>query len=146
MAKEIERKFLIHPDLLPPLEGGKRISQGYVRTDGKSVVRARIKGEEAFLTLKGEVKGFTCSEFEYKIPTADAAQIIEELCRGNTVDKMRYEIIHGQHTWEVDVFEGRNKGLIVAEVELQSEKEKVTLPEWIAEEVTGQIKYFNVAL
>lgn len=146
MAKEIERKFLIDPSFISDLHGGKRISQGYISTIDKTVVRARIKGGEAFLTLKGEVKGLTCSEYEYQIPLVDAENIIDELCSGGTVDKTRYEVIHKNHTWEVDVFHGQNEGLVVAEVEMQSESENVELPKWVFKEVTGDAKYFNVAL
>lgn len=146
MAKEIERKFLIDMDFVNKLSGGNRISQGYVNTSDKTVVRARIRGSNAFLTLKGEVKRFTCSEFEYPIPLADAEKIIDELCSGGTVDKTRYEVIHGSHTWEIDVFHGRNEGLVIAEVELQDESENIELPNWVSKEVTGDQKYFNVSL
>ena len=123
-----------------------RISQGYVKTSDKTVVRARVKGKRAFLTLKGEVSNMTCSEFEYEIPVQDANSIIEELCAGHTVDKTRYEISHDVHLWEVDVFHGENVGLVVAEVELSSENDLVEIPVWAIEEVTGQIKYFNSSL
>lgn len=146
MAKEIERKFLVDMSFVNELTDGKRISQGYIETSDKTVVRARIKGDEAFLTLKGAVKRFTCSEFEYQIPLADAEEIIDELCSGGTIDKTRYEVAHGSHTWEVDVFHGKNEGLVVAEVELQDEAENIELPKWVTKEVTGDIKYFNVSL
>ena len=146
MAKEIERKFLVDESLIASLQGGFRISQGYISTKGKTVVRARIKNDLAFLTLKGESNGMTCSEFEYAIPVQDAKEIISELCLGNTVDKTRYEIQHEAHLWEVDVFHGENQGLVVAEVELLDEAEDVVLPSWVTEEVTGQTKYFNSSL
>ncbi len=146
MAKEIERKFLIDLKLIGDLPDGKLISQGFIGTNDQTVVRARIKGDEAFLTLKGEVTGFTCSEFEYQIPVDDATKIINELCSGGVVDKTRYEIIHENHTWEIDIFHGQNEGLVVAEVEVQSESESVSLPKWIVKEVTGESKYFNVSL
>ena len=146
MAKEIERKFLIDELLLPNLQDGFRISQGYIRTIGKTVVRVRVKNDLAFLTLKGEINGMTCSEFEYEIPTQDAKEMISEFCLGATVDKTRYEIQHESHLWEIDVFHGENKGLVIAEVELSNEAEEVVLPNWVKEEVTGQTKYFNSAL
>ena len=146
MAKEIERKFLIDMSYVNELSGGRRISQGYISTSDKTVVRVRIKGDEAFLTLKGEIKGFTCSEYEYQIPLADAEKIIDELCSDGTVDKTRYEVAHGGHTWEIDVFHGKNEGLAVAEVELQDESENIELPKWVVREVTGDVKYFNVSL
>ncbi len=146
MAKEIERKFLIDVNIISELHNGKRISQGYISTKDKTVVRARIQGDKAFLRLKGEVKSFTCSEFEYAIPLADAEIILDELCSDETVEKTRYEVFHNGHTWEIDVFHGSNKGLVVAEVELGSESEKVDLPNWVIKEVTGDAKYFNVSL
>ena len=146
MAKEIERKFLIDLGLIGDLPDGKLISQGFIGTNDKTVVRARIKGDEAFLTLKGEVTGFTCTEFEYQIPVEDATNIINELCSGGVVEKTRYDIIHENHTWEIDIFHGQNEGLVVAEVEVQSESESVSLPNWIVKEVTGDPKYFNVSL
>ncbi|WP_444930762.1 CYTH domain-containing protein [Microbulbifer sp. SSSA002] len=146
MAKEVERKFLVDPQIVAELSDGVRISQGYINTADKTVVRARVKGDLAYLTLKGESRGMTCSEFEYEIPMDDARSIIDELCRGNTVDKTRYEIQYGKHLWEVDVFHGENEGLIVAEVELTSEAEAVDLPAWAVEEVTGQVRYFNSSL
>lgn len=146
MAKEIERKFLIDDSFSKNLKDGVHISQGYIKTSDNTVVRARIKGESAFLTLKGENKGMTCSEFEYEIPVSDAKEIIKELCSGGTVDKTRYEVNHGAHLWEIDVFHGKNNGLVVAEVELSSENESVEIPSWVTEEVTSQTKYFNSSL
>lgn len=146
MAKEIERKFLVNESLLPQLKNGFHISQGYVNTADNVVVRARIKNGLAFLTLKGESNGMTCSEFEYEIPLKDAEEIISELCSGCTIEKTRYEIVHENHLWEVDFFHGSNQGLIIAEVELVSEDEQLAIPNWVTEEVTGQAKYFNVSL
>jgi adenylate cyclase len=146
MAKEIERKFLVDVNFIQGLKEGKRISQGYIDTTDNTVVRARIMGNLAFLTLKGEVKGYTCSEFEYQIPLEDAEKIISELCIGKTIDKTRYQVNHGMHLWEIDVFHGENQGLVVAEIELQSESEEIELPVWVKSEVTGQPKYFNAVL
>ena len=146
MAKEIERKFIVDARFASELTNGIRISQGYISTADKTVVRARVKGNLAYLTLKGESNGMTCSEFEYEIPIDDAKSIIDELCRGNTVDKTRYEVQHVNHLWEVDVFHGENDGLIIAEVELSDEAEVVDIPSWVTEEVTGQVKYFNSSL
>jgi adenylate cyclase len=143
MAKEIERKFLVHPDRLPALSDGITIQQGYLPLQGKTVVRARLKGNKAFLTLKGANNGISRSEFEYQIPVDDARQIITELCSGPCIEKTRYEIKIGKHLWEIDVFAGDNAGLIVAEVELNDEAEYVELPAWVAEEVTGQARYYN---
>lgn len=143
MAKEIERKFLVDIHRMAPLVNGQHIQQGYLPMANNSVVRVRILGESAYLTLKGQTHGFSRSEFEYAIPVADAQEMIAELCEGPIVDKTRYNILHEQHTWEVDIFHGDNEGLIVAEIELSDEKEKFTRPEWVMEEVTGDVKYYN---
>ena len=146
MGKEIERKFLIDISEIESLGSGSQIMQSYISTTDNTAVRVRVAGANAYLTLKGENKGVTRSEFEYEIPLDDANEIIEELCTGPIIDKTRYLVEHGSHTWEVDVFHGENEGLIVAEVELESEIEVVDLPNWVMSEVTGQIKYYNISL
>ena len=146
MALEIERKFLIDLNSLGPLPQGIRIVQGYIPTQGKTAVRIRLKGEQAFLTIKGENRGAVRSEFEYPIPVDDADTMLAELCNGQSVDKIRYLIDHAGHTWEVDIFSGNNQGLVVAEVELDSEDESVVLPDWVREEVTGDPRYYNSSL
>lgn len=143
MAKEIERKFLLDLEKLGPLEGGTVIKQGYIVTVDKTVVRARVAGGTAYLTLKGKNKGVTRSEFEYEIPVADAEAIITELCNGPVVEKTRYLVVHSGHTWEVDVFHGDNEGLVIAEIELQREDESFDLPDWVTTEVSGDAKYYN---
>jgi len=146
VAQEIERKFLIDLVELGSLEGGVTIKQGYISTSDKTVVRARIAGEQAFLTIKGENKGVTRSEFEYEIPVSDAEQIISELCNGPVVEKTRYLVVHSGHTWEVDIFLGDNEGLVVAEIELTSEGESFEIPHWVTVEVSGDAKYYNSSL
>jgi adenylate cyclase len=146
MAIEIERKFLVDTSLLEPLGKGARIVQGYLPTEGKTTVRARIKDEKAFLTLKGVNTGMSRLEFEYEIPVADAEKIISALCDGAQVEKTRYEIQHENHLWELDIFHGENDGLVVAEVELKSESETVSHPKWVTEEVTGLPQYYNANL
>ena len=143
MAIEIERKFLVDVARLGTLPEGSRIVQGYVPTKTKVAVRARIKGDSAFLTLKGESKGASRLEFEYPIPLSDAELIIAELCDSATIDKTRYEITHEGHLWELDIFHGENEGLVVAEVELDDESEEVVIPAWVQKEVTGQLEYLN---
>lgn len=146
MGIEIERKFLVDRDALPPLESGKYISQGYIATQSNTTVRARIKGEMGYLTLKGENTGISRSEFEYEIPVEDAREIIASLCNGKVVEKTRYEIHVGNHIWEVDIFHGDNDGLVVAEIELSHEEEHFELPEWTTKEVSGQPQYYNSSL
>jgi adenylate cyclase len=146
MAVEIERKFLVDVNALPDLGQGLYISQGYIETTGKTTVRARVKGNKGFITLKGESVGMSRLEFEYEIPAAEAREIISLLCAGKSVEKTRYEYKVLNHIWEIDFFSGENEGLIVAEVELSDEAEQVIMPQWVTEEVTGQVKYYNVNL
>lgn len=146
MGIEIERKYLVDKKALPCLEKGKYIAQGYIDTQSNTTVRARIKGNTGYLTLKGENTGISRSEFEYEIPVNDAQEIIETLCRGKVVEKTRYEINVGNHLWEIDIFHGENDGLIVAEIELSQEDEHFEMPEWVTEEVSGQPRYYNSSL
>ncbi|MCI5212597.1 MAG: CYTH domain-containing protein [Candidatus Electrothrix sp. ATG2] len=143
MAKEIERKFIIDISQLGDLKSGVEIKQGYISTTDNTAVRIRLLGDKAFLTLKGENTGATRSEFEYEIPVKDANEMLAEFCSGPIIDKTRYFVEHCDHTWEVDIFRGDNDGLIVAEVEMQSENESVDLPTWVVKEVTGEAKYYN---
>ncbi len=142
MAVEIERKFLVDTSKLR-LQGGERIVQGYVPTAGKHVVRVRIKGESAYLTLKSANVGIERREFEYPVPVADAEEMLRLFCAGHCIDKQRYRVQVGAHCWEVDVFAGDNHGLVVAEVELASADEAVELPDWVLEEVSGDPRYYN---
>ena len=148
MPKEIERKFLIDIGRCPLLSNGLEIKQGYLplSENVKTVVRVRIKGDEAFLTVKGENTGATRQEFEYLIPVSEALEMLENLCEKPLIEKTRYELTIGSHIWEVDIFHGDNKGLIVAEVELFDESEQFERPDWVTEEVTGQAKYYNSSL
>ena len=145
MAKEIERKFLVDRSKLPTLPKGYIMKQGYVPTQGITV-RARISNDQAFLTLKGRATGLSRSEFEYPIPVKDAQQILNELCAHPLIEKTRYLIPYEGHTWELDIFEGHNEGLVVAEIELSSEDEKFELPIWATEEVSYDTKYRNTNL
>jgi len=145
MPKEIERKFLVDLTKLELPDSGSDIKQGYfpMAKDVKTVVRVRVKGENAFLTIKGENIGATRAEYEYSIPVADAVEMLEALCQKPFIDKTRYEIPVGMHTWELDIFRGENEGLVIAEVELASESEEFELPSWAGKDVTGEAKYYN---
>lgn len=146
MAQEIERKFLVNRQLLILPENGQRIVQGYIKTQSRTAVRVRIKGDRGFLTIKGENRGAVRSEFEYEIPLADAEAMLGELCAKPIIDKIRYEIPFGAHLWELDVFTGDKEGLWVAEVELGAECESFEKPVWLGEEVTGDKRYYNSSL
>ena len=143
MGIEIERKFLIDTNKLPALNNGYQIKQGYIQTIDHTTVRIRIRDKEAFLTIKGKSIGASRLEFEYPIPLQDANDMLNNLCQTLFIDKTRYLIKHKNHVWEVDIFEGSNKGLVVAEVELESEDEAFTLPNWVTKEVTDDNRYFN---
>ncbi len=143
MALEIERKFLVDLNKLGNLTNGIEIKQGYINTTDNTVVRVRIKGKKAYLTIKGENKAATRLEFEYEIPYEDGIEMLEKLCLKPIIDKIRYEINYDKHLWEVDLFYGENDGLVVAEVELEDENEEIKLPFWVTKEVTTDIRYYN---
>lgn len=145
MGTEIERKFLVRqvPDV-STLEGDP-IVQGYLRADPAGSVRIRLTGGGARLTVKGPTRGRSRAEFEYDIPAEDARQMLE-LCQGSLVEKVRYRLPHAGHVWELDVFSGRNEGLVVAEVELEEESVEPELPDWLGPEVTGDPRFYNASL
>ncbi len=146
MAKEIERKFLVKPRNWSELGTGNRIRQGYLSTAKEATVRVRTYGPKGFITVKGLTVGATRDEYEYEIPVADANAMLDRLCAKPLIEKTRYRIPYGGLTFELDEFEGVNKGLTVVEVELKSEQEAVSLPDWIDKEVTGDPKYYNANL
>ena len=143
MAVEIERKFLIVKDKLPVLDNDIAIEKGYIPTKNGTTVRVRIAGENACLCIKSQPNNFSRNEYEFAIPINDAREMFEEICNSQPIVKLRYLIAHQDLRWEIDVFDGRNRGLIVAEVELLSEDQKVHLPEWVAKEVTRDKRYNN---
>lgn len=143
MGKEIERKFLLKPDAWTPQGPGTHFKQGYLSSQKERVVRVRIEGAIAKLTIKGPNRGAVRSEFEYPLPLADAAVLLDELCERPLIDKHRHVESHAGRVWEIDVFHGENDGLIVAEVELPSEDAAVELPPWAGEEVTADPRYYN---
>jgi adenylate cyclase len=144
MALEIERKFLVTGDAWRQGEGVP-YAQGYLNRDPERTVRVRIAGTRAFLTVKGVARGATRLEFEYEVPVADA-QAMLALSDGPVVLKRRRHVGHEGSTWEVDEFLGDNAGLVVAEIELQSEAQAFTKPDWLGAEVTGDPRYFNSSL
>lgn len=146
MPTEIERKFLVRDTAF--LEGatGVRMSQGYLSTNPKATVRVRIQDDRAWLTIKGKSRGAMRSEFEYPIPAGDARAMLDEMCPDDRIEKVRYYLDVPPHTWEVDVFEGENAGLVVAEIELETEDEDFIRPDWLGEEVTHDSRYYNSQL
>lgn len=143
MGVEIERKFLVDGDAWRTLGAATLLRQGYLSADPARTVRVRIDGERAFLTIKGKSVGAARGEWEYPIPVAEAAELLDGLCQQPLVEKVRRRIAVGPHTWEVDEFLGANAGLVVAEIELASEDEAFDKPGWIGREVTGDARYFN---
>lgn len=145
---EIERKFLVKSmDFLQQANTSTQIVQGFLNTHPERTVRVRIKGKTGFLTVKGisNLSGTTRSEWEQTISVKDAEMLLK-LCEPGIIDKIRYEVLVGKHTFEIDVFNSDNEGLIIAEIELNSEDELFSKPIWLGQEVTGDLKYYNSQL
>lgn len=146
MGREIERKFLVRRAAWTPAGKGTPTRQGYLSSAKERVVRVRIAGDRAFLTVKGVAVGLTRPEFEYAIPVDDAAAMLDGLCERPLVEKERHVEVHGGRRWEIDVFHGENEGLVVAELELGSEDEPFEAPPWVGEEVSSDPRYANANL
>lgn len=144
---EIERKFLLRSEAWREAvrEPGRRLTQGYLCSDALKSVRVRVVGEDATITVKGSRQGITRLELQYSIPVPDALRMLE-LCAPPLIDKTRHIAWHDGMKWEVDVFHGENEGLVMAEVELESEDQPVNLPEWAGEEVSLDARYYNSCL
>ena len=143
MALEIERKFLVIDDSWKPqVVRSHVLKQGYLASSPGPTVRIRTSDESAFLTIKGKTIGFSRVEFEYEVPMEEALDLLK-LSANTPIEKTRYIIKADGHVWEIDVFEGANHGLVLAEVELQSEDEQIVLPSWIGIEVSDDPRYFN---
>lgn len=147
MAQEIERKFLVNGEFKNFATKESRITQGYLSSVPERTVRVRIKGDKGFITIKGigNASGASRYEWEKEIPVSEVEELLK-ICEPGVIDKTRYLVKKGDHIFEVDEFYGDNEGLIVAEVELKSEDEAFSKPEWLGEEVTGDARYFNSML
>jgi len=147
MGKEIERKFLVKGDFKKHVKKSKKIIQGYLSSVPERAVRVRIKGDKGFMTVKGigNESGATRYEWEREISVKDATDLLK-ICEPGVIDKTRFIVEYKNHTFEVDEFYGENEGLTVAEVELESEDEKFEKPDWLGNEVTGEVKYYNAML
>ena len=147
MAQEIERKFLVSGDFKSEVTKATRITQGYLSSVPERTVRVRIKGDKGYMTVKGIGSDSGASRFEWEkeIPVEDVRELLK-ICEPGVIDKTRYLVPAGKHTFEVDEFYGDNEGLVVAEVELSSEDEEFVRPEWLGEEVTGDARYYNSML
>ncbi|PHR46054.1 MAG: adenylate cyclase [Fluviicola sp.] len=144
MGVEIERKFLVKKEKWQAIRpsNGELIIQGYLQKDPNKTVRVRVKNNSGYITIKGKSKGITRLEFEYEIPVNEAKEMIQEFC-DRFIEKTRYFFEHEGFTWEVDEFLSPKKGLILAEIELNSEEQKFSLPNWIDKEVSDDLQYFN---
>lgn len=141
MAMEIERKFLVDTALWQKPENGELIAQGYLNAKDHTVVRVRIRDNNAFLTIKSANDGIARLEFEYPIPLEDAKELLK--LTDKTITKTRYKQVYAGHTWEIDVFAGANNGLVLAEIELTACDEVFERPGWITKEVTMDFRYYN---
>lgn len=143
MGEEIERKFLVTGDGWRKGAKGVRYRQGFLSTEPERTVRIRVADDHGWITIKGKTFGARRAEFEYEIPLADAERMLDSLCKHPLIEKVRHSVEVGAHTWEVDVFEGQNADLVIAEIELESEEERFEKPSWVGDEVTGDPRYFN---
>ncbi|MDX9972881.1 MAG: CYTH domain-containing protein [FCB group bacterium] len=144
MGREIERKFLVVGE--PWREGGTAIRQAYLAFGPPVAVRVRIAGDRANLNLKQSTLDIQRAEYEYDLPLADAEELLRDHSAGAPIEKTRYRIPFEGRTWEVDVFEGANAGLVVAEIELEDENAPLSLPPWTGLEVSGDPRYLNTYL
>jgi adenylate cyclase len=147
MGTEIERKFLLSDERWRALAGpGVKYRQGYIEGGSRASVRVRVAAGRAYLNIKSATLGVLRTEYEYGIPVADAEEMLESLCVHPLIEKTRYLVEHAGHTWEIDVFEGDNEGLVVAEIELGARDEPFERPAWLGEEVSHDPRYYNVSL
>ncbi len=148
MKTEIERKFLVVGDAWrEAADEGRLCEQGYISSDPENItVRVRILGSQGFLTLKGPTKGISRSEMEVEIPIEEAGYMLKNFCGDRGVSKTRYLLEINGLCWEIDEFSGKNRGLILAEIELETEDQPFEKPDWLGEEVSHDPRYFNAAL
>lgn len=144
---EIERKFLVDFDKWDDLQKPTpiKIVQAYLHSDQKKTVRLRIKGDKGYITIKGETFGISRMEYEYEIPLKDAEEMIVQFS-DKIIEKDRYEMKIVDHLWEIDVFHGKLSGLVLAEIELETENEEFIKPLWVTRDVSSDINYFNAKL
>lgn len=147
MATEIEHKFLIRDDRWrQQVERSAPMRQGYLTSDARCSVRVRVAGGQGFLNIKSGTLGIQRSEYEYPIPLAEAEEILSTLCEKPLLEKTRHYLHFGGRLWEIDEFAGDNAGLIVAEVELDRPDEPFARPDWLGEDVSHDIRYYNSQL
>lgn len=144
MGTEIERKYLVEGESWrDDVVRRERFQQGYLAVTARCAVRVRVEGDHANLNIKNATLDIEREEYEYPIPLTDAREILSSLCGGGTLSKVRHWVEHEGETWEVDVFEGDNEGLVVAELEIDHRDRAFVLPPWAGEEVSGDERYLN---
>ncbi|MBF0462190.1 MAG: CYTH domain-containing protein [Magnetococcales bacterium] len=148
MGREIERRFLVRQEAWQTrgcalASAVCPIRQGFLSTVKERVVRVRVAGEHGVLTIKGLTRGCAKAEFEYAIPVADAHELLDTVCEQPLIEKIRYRVEHEGLVWEVDEFLGVNQGLLLAEVELTEERQEIVLPDWVGQEISADVRYFN---
>ena len=147
MGKEIERKFLVRDDSWrTAVSRNQQFIQGYLANNERCSVRVRLAGDSGYLNIKSMNLGISREEYEWPLPVNEAREILFSLCQQPLIEKTRYYLNQGDHIWEIDVFEGDNAGLIVAEIELSHPCEEFQKPTWLGEEVTADSRYYNVCL
>jgi adenylate cyclase len=147
MSLEIERKFLPSSDAWRlDVHDSVRLRQGYLNNETHCSVRVRTSADRAWLNIKGVTIGAQRTEYEYEIPLADAQEMLDTLTLKPLVEKLRHLVKVGRHVWEIDEFEGDNAGLVVAEIELGHPDETFDWPDWIGDEVTHDVRYYNTSL
>ena len=147
MAKEIERKFLIIDDSWKQSANRSvHIIQGYLANTDRGSIRVRISGDEASLNIKSMTLGISRTEYDYPIPLNDARNLVLNFCIQPVIEKQRYYVEVDRHVWEIDVFDGQNQGLVVAEIELKDPDEAFIKPPWAGKEVSDDPRYYNVSL
>ena len=148
MSREIERKFRVKEESAAAWRNApcSEIRQGYLSMDKERIVRVRIAGDEAFLTIKGATREASRAEYEYPVPVADASEMLDSLCVRPLIEKRRYQVAHQGNLWEVDEFSGENAGLTIAEIELENPGQVFARPAWVDEEVTDDSRYYNASL
>jgi adenylate cyclase len=147
MPTEIERKFLLHDDSWRnSVSHQQRIIQGYMANTDKCSVRIRVSGDKANINIKSMTIDISRSEYEYPVPVNEANDMLHSLCIKPLIEKTRNYVNDNGHTWEIDEFEGDNKGLVIAELELDKADQQFVSPPWLGKEVSGDLRYFNISL
>jgi adenylate cyclase len=147
MGVEIERKFLVKNELWREhVVAESKLVQGYLARGDNATVRVRTNGGSAHINIKGATAGIRRTEFEYEIPLVDAEELLQQLALQPNIEKTRFRVRCGDHIWDLDLFAGENSGLVLAEIELESEQEQFEMPPWAGDEVSDDSRYYNANL